>query len=53
MAVEIGVACEVLHISGMTYKRYREKGLTDELADRLAVRAGYHPAEVWPEWAAA
>jgi len=25
-------------------------GLTDQQADRAAVRCGYHPSEVWPEW---
>lgn len=25
-------------------------GLTDRQADRAAVRCGYHPSEVWPEW---
>ncbi len=26
------------------------RGLTDLLADRLAVAAGLHPGSVWPEW---
>lgn len=25
-------------------------GLTDRQADRAAVRCGYHPSEIWPEW---
>lgn len=24
--------------------------LSDKLADRYAVRAGFHPSEVWPDW---
>lgn len=30
--------------------RLRRRGLTDEEADRLAVAAGFHPAEVWSGW---
>lgn len=30
--------------------RWRRRGLTDRMADRLAVLAGLHPAEVWPSW---
>jgi hypothetical protein len=25
-------------------------GLTDRQADRAAVRCGFHPSEIWPEW---
>lgn len=40
-----------LGISGATeHKRYREGGLSRVVADRLAVKAGFHPASVWPEW---
>lgn len=32
-------------------RRAAEFGLTDDQADRWAIRAGYHPAQVWgPEW---
>ena len=41
-----------LSISGEAFKRYTEHGLTADQADRLACRAGFHPAEVWSEWAA-
>jgi hypothetical protein len=30
--------------------RWRESGLTWVQADKLAIRAGYHPAEIWSEW---
>jgi transcriptional regulator with XRE-family HTH domain len=30
--------------------RYRRRMLTERMADRLAVAAGYHPATVWPHW---
>jgi len=44
--------CARLGIAGTTHKQYCERGLTEEQADRLALRAGYHPAEVWREWLA-
>lgn len=30
--------------------RWRQSGLTERQADELAVRCGFHPAEVWPDW---
>jgi hypothetical protein len=30
--------------------RWKTSGLTVDQAGLLAVRAGYHPAEVWPGW---
>ena len=39
-----------LGVSGSTMQKYRDEGVSARVADRLAVRAGYHPAEVWPEW---
>lgn len=30
--------------------RWRRTGLTVEQADVLAIRAGFHPAEVWSSW---
>ena len=38
---------------GIQYRqlcRLRHTGLTADQADDLAVAAGYHPSEVWPEW---
>jgi hypothetical protein len=26
------------------------EGLTDRQADTWAIRCGYHPAEIWPDW---
>ena len=31
-------------------RRWQRKGLTVWEADRAAVAAGVHPANVWPEW---
>lgn len=39
-----------LGVSGTTWKRYRDLGVSRDVADRLAGRLGLHPAEVWPEW---
>ena len=36
-------------LSGSTLKKAREDGLLEPAADRYAVRAGFHPYEVWPE----
>ena len=41
---------EILDISPRTVHRYRKGGLSAIQADRIAVSAGFHPAEVWPDW---
>ena len=46
----VGPGSRTLGISGESFKRYQANGLTAEQADRLAVRAGFHPLEVWPDW---
>jgi hypothetical protein len=30
--------------------RWRRNGLTDKAADRCGIRAGLHPAMIWPNW---
>lgn len=40
----------VLRVSPRTVFRYRKYGLNDRQADHAAVSAGYHPAEIWPDW---
>lgn len=37
-------------ISGKAQKRYVNDGLSPRQADRLAVKFGMHPSEVWPAW---
>jgi hypothetical protein len=37
-----------LHLKQL--QRYAAHGVTDIAADRLACRAGAHPALIWPEW---
>jgi lambda repressor-like predicted transcriptional regulator len=41
---------EALGLHPRQLERYRRQGVTDCAADRLAVRAGTHPAVIWPEW---
>lgn len=38
-----------LGISGSQANAYKLHGLIEETAERLAVRAGFHPFSVWPE----
>lgn len=42
-------ALESLGVGGTMQRRYRAEGVTERVADRLAVKAGYLPHEVWPE----
>lgn len=46
-------AARELGISGSTEQEYRRDGISERVADRLAVKAGLHPFVVWPEMAAA
>ncbi len=39
-----------LKTTGENVRRAAEFGLPDATADRWAIRAGFHPAQVWPEW---
>ena len=36
--------------NGQTARRAYTKGLTDRQADQWAIRLGYHPGEIWPDW---
>ncbi|CAB5217700.1 hypothetical protein UFOVP209_6 [uncultured Caudovirales phage] len=36
--------------NGVTASSALNEGLTDRQADNWAIRCGYHPAEIWPEW---
>lgn len=38
-----------LKVSGTTYQKYRDEGLSRDVADRMAERLGFHPYEVWPD----
>lgn len=42
---------EAAGISGRVWTRWRREGrLPLRSADRAAIRAGFHPAEIWPEF---
>lgn len=45
-----GTLAQVLGVSGSTLTKYRSNGLTAKQADRLAVRAGLHPGNIWSDW---
>ncbi len=47
--VEITNAYRAWGINGKMWKRILEEGLSDDQADRLAIRTGHHPYSVWPE----
>lgn len=38
-------------LSGTTLKNAREHGFVESAADRYACRAGFHPSQVWPDFA--
>jgi len=38
-----------LNLSGSTWKEYRDRGVSEKVADRLAVKVGVHPHTLWPE----
>jgi len=48
--VSLHKATEILGMSGSNLKAARTRGLLVKAADRCALRAGFHPAEVWPSW---
>lgn len=39
-----------LGTGGEAWTRAQLHGLTDATADRWAIKAGFHPAQVWPGW---
>lgn len=41
---------KVLLLDGRQIANYAAKGLTPNRADELAIRAGWLPVEVWPDW---
>lgn len=47
--VKVRDVYELLRLSGQQRAVYFARGLDEVQADRCAVRAGFHPWEVWPE----
>lgn len=46
----IGYVSRRLNVDRSVLYRAKHHGLTEETADRLACRAGFHPCEVWDDW---
>jgi hypothetical protein len=46
----VSVLARALGLDRAQVARWRNGGLPIDSADRVAVAAGCHPAEVWPEW---
>lgn len=40
----------VLNVSGQRLASFAEYGIEERTAERLAVRAGFHPSVIWTEW---
>lgn len=43
-------AARELGISGRTAQQYRREGMSAVVAERMALKAGWHPANIWPDW---
>lgn len=52
VGVELSELGRLAGVSGSTWKEYRNEGVSERVADRLASRFGFHPAVVWPGWMA-
>lgn len=46
----VSTLAEAVGVTPRTVHRWLAKGMTEEAADRAAVRLGRHPVEVWPDW---
>lgn len=49
MRVPVEQVATALGISGTTWRIIREHGARDHTADRMAIRAGFHPFLIWPD----
>lgn len=49
MRLPFDQACMQLGLSGKTRKLYRDEGMTELVADRMAARAGLPAYDVWPD----
>lgn len=49
MGSSVHAMAEALGLSGSWLRKIRDNGVPARSADRLAVAAGFHPYEVWPE----
>jgi hypothetical protein len=51
VGVELPGLARILNVSGSTWQKYRDEGVTEKVADRAAVKCGFHPFMIWPEMA--
>lgn len=50
VGASVRVQALALAVNARQVHRWRHQGVTWAQADELAVRAGYHPGDVWEEW---
>lgn len=49
MGCTLSQAQQTLGIGGPEYRKYRDEGMGREVAERKALKAGFHPYECWPQ----
>jgi lambda repressor-like predicted transcriptional regulator len=47
---QVSIASGTSKPNSIEYRTRLERGVTALVADRLAIAAGLHPAEIWPSW---
>jgi hypothetical protein len=55
LATALGATCDgdiaqATETCRRTVQRWKHDGMTVDQADRAAVKAGFHPANIWPWW---
>lgn len=46
----VSALARALGVDRANATRWRRNGIPMDTADRIAVRLGWHPVEIWPEW---
>jgi hypothetical protein len=46
----LAALAEIMGINHRNTRRLQTLGLTERQADHYAVRAGFHPSDIWPSW---
>lgn len=49
LGMDLGPLGKRLGVSGRTWQEYRDQGVSEKVADRMAVKCGLDPYCVWPE----
>lgn len=47
---DMSTASQMLGVTPRSLQRWRETGLPWGKADALAVKVGFHPSDLWPDW---